>query len=309
MLLEAGEGFAMISELAWLHPYSRNSCSHEAEEPSLEPFCYKIALMTTSTTIDRAERPLQAQQYSGSETMSLVPATPFDYGSGHVNPRAALDPGLIFDAGYEDYLGFLCTTPGVDAHEIITRTVTNVAEEETYVITARMAPAIAIETNPPAMTLRPGASRKFSVALTVRSVTGTYSFVEVQLRCPLLPPPNNRVSCTASASNGRCCRRLKSPSAMVSLPRRNPSEMIPLSTLLKSGFTPTLKDSNNFLLFLYRKRKFKAIIHIFSQVNSNKINADAQTHTIFAKALLKENRYEEAAEFLKTLVGKSKIFG
>ncbi|XP_011077715.1 pentatricopeptide repeat-containing protein At5g57250, mitochondrial [Sesamum indicum] len=95
---------------------------------------------------------------------------------------------------------------------------------------------------------------------------------------------------------------------MVSLPRRNPSEMIPLSTLLKSGFTPTLKDSNNFLLFLYRNRKFKAIIHVFSQVNSNKINADAQTHTIFAKALLKENKYEEAAEFLKTLVGKSKIF-
>ncbi|KAL0315980.1 UNVERIFIED_CONTAM: Pentatricopeptide repeat-containing protein, mitochondrial [Sesamum radiatum] len=94
---------------------------------------------------------------------------------------------------------------------------------------------------------------------------------------------------------------------MVSLPRRNPSEMIPLSTLLKSGFTPTLKDSNNFLLFLYRNRKFKAIIHVFSQVNSNKINADAQTHTIFAKALLKENRYEEAAEFLKTLVAKSKI--
>jgi hypothetical protein len=31
--------------------------------------------------------------------MKLVTATPFDYGSGHVNPRAALDPGLIFDAG------------------------------------------------------------------------------------------------------------------------------------------------------------------------------------------------------------------
>ncbi|CAN1329699.1 Subtilisin-like protease SBT2.6 [Linum perenne] len=47
--------------------------------------------MTTSTEIDRAGRPLQAQQ--------LVRATPFDYGSGHVNPTAALDPGLVFDAG------------------------------------------------------------------------------------------------------------------------------------------------------------------------------------------------------------------
>ncbi|KAL2518993.1 Subtilisin-like protease [Abeliophyllum distichum] len=54
--------------------------------------------MTTSTTLDRAERPLQAQQYSESGTTSLVRATPFDFGSGHVNPRAALDPRLIFDA-------------------------------------------------------------------------------------------------------------------------------------------------------------------------------------------------------------------
>lgn len=120
-----------------------------------------------------------------------------------------------FVVGYEDYLGFLCTTPGIDTHEVrnytntpcnftmghpwnlntpsitvahlvktqtITRTVTNVAAEETYVITARMHPAIAIETNPPAMTLRPGASRKFSVSLTVRSVTGTYSFGEILMK-------------------------------------------------------------------------------------------------------------------------------
>ena len=66
--------------------------------------------------------------------------------------------------------------------KIISRTVTNVAEEETYVIKTRMAPAIAIEANPPAMTLRPGSSRKFTVTLTVRSVTGTYSFGEVLLQ-------------------------------------------------------------------------------------------------------------------------------
>lgn len=120
---------------------------------------------------------------------------------------------LLID--YKDYLGFLCTTPGIDKHEIknytnlpcnysmghpynlntpsitiahlvktqtVTRIVKNVDAEETYVITARMQPAIAIEVNPPAMTLRPGASRKFSVTLTVRSVTATYSFGEVNLK-------------------------------------------------------------------------------------------------------------------------------
>ncbi|KAL2485416.1 Subtilisin-like protease [Abeliophyllum distichum] len=44
------------------------------------------------------QRPLQAQQYSESGTTSLVRTTPFDFGSGHINPRAALDPRLIFDA-------------------------------------------------------------------------------------------------------------------------------------------------------------------------------------------------------------------
>lgn len=64
----------------------------------------------------------------------------------------------------------------------ITRTVTNVAEEETYVITARMGPAIAIEVSPPAMTIKPGSSQKLSVTLTVRSVTGTYSFGEILMK-------------------------------------------------------------------------------------------------------------------------------
>ena len=66
--------------------------------------------------------------------------------------------------------------------QVVTRTVTNVAEEETYVITARIDPAVAIEVNPPAMTIKAGASRKFSVTLTVRSVRGSYSFGEVLMK-------------------------------------------------------------------------------------------------------------------------------
>lgn len=211
-----GEGFAMISGTSMAAPHIAGIAALiKQKHPRWSPAAIKSALMTTSTTLDRAGRPLQAQQYSGSETVTLVPATPFDYGSGHVNPKAALDPGLIFDAGYEDYLGFLCTIPGINAQEIknytnsqcnytlghpsnlntpsitishlvgtqtVTRTVTNVAAEETYVITARMAPAIAIETNPPAMTLRASDSKKFSVTLTVRSVTGSYSFGEVLMK-------------------------------------------------------------------------------------------------------------------------------
>ncbi|XP_048423764.1 subtilisin-like protease SBT2.6 isoform X2 [Pyrus x bretschneideri] len=211
-----GEGFAMISGTSMAAPHIAGIAALvKQKHPHWSPAAIKSALMTTSTTIDRAGKPLQAQQYSETQTIKFVSATPFDYGSGHVDPKAALDPGLIFDAGYQDYLGFLCTTAGINSNEIknytnspcnytmghpsnfnspsitvahlvksqtVTRMVTNVAEEETYVITTRMAPAIAIEASPRAMTLRPGASRKFSVTLTVRSITGAYSFGEVIMK-------------------------------------------------------------------------------------------------------------------------------
>lgn len=211
-----GEEFAMISGTSMAAPHIAGIAALiKQKHPRWSPAAIKSALMTTSTTLDRRGRPILAQQYSDTEAIKFVEATPFDYGSGHVNPRAALEPGLIFDAGYEDYTGFLCTTPGIDDSEIrrhtnlpcntsmghpynlntpsitiahlvgtqaVTRTVTNVDEEETYTITARMSPAIAIEVTPPAMTILPGASRKFSVTLTVRSVSGTYSFGEVLMK-------------------------------------------------------------------------------------------------------------------------------
>ncbi|KAL9224570.1 hypothetical protein vseg_000591 [Gypsophila vaccaria] len=213
----AGEGFAMISGTSMAAPHIAGIAALvKQKHPDWSPAAIKSALMTTTTTVDRAGKPLQAQQYTGSsEEIKLVAATPFDYGSGHVDPRAALDPGLIFDAAYSDYLGFLCTTPGINPHEIsnfthspcnftmghpsnlntpsiaishlvgtrtVTRTVTNVAEEETYKISARMSPPVAIEVQPPALTLLPGASRKFTVTLTARSLTGTYTFGEVLLK-------------------------------------------------------------------------------------------------------------------------------
>lgn len=40
---------------------------------------------------------------------SFLLATPFDYGSGHLNPNKAMDPGLIYDISIEGYLDFLCS--------------------------------------------------------------------------------------------------------------------------------------------------------------------------------------------------------
>jgi len=39
-------------------------------------------------------------------------AGPMDYGSGHIRPKHALDPGLVYDASYQDYLLFACASAG-----------------------------------------------------------------------------------------------------------------------------------------------------------------------------------------------------
>ncbi|XP_044511928.1 subtilisin-like protease SBT1.7 [Mangifera indica] len=85
------------------------SCPHvsglaallKAAHPEWSPAAIKSALMTTAYST-----------YSNGETILDVatgqPSTPFDYGAGHVDPVAALDPGLVYDANVVDYLGFLC---------------------------------------------------------------------------------------------------------------------------------------------------------------------------------------------------------
>ena len=37
-------------------------------------------------------------------------ANPFNYGSGHFEPSKAADPGLVYDATYNDYIAFLCSS-------------------------------------------------------------------------------------------------------------------------------------------------------------------------------------------------------
>ncbi|MBA0745874.1 hypothetical protein Gogos_008433 [Gossypium gossypioides] len=85
------------------------SCPHvsglaaivKAAHPEWSPAAIKSALMTTAYTAYKTGQKIEDVATGG-------PATPFDYGAGHADPVAALDPGLVYDATIDDYLGFLC---------------------------------------------------------------------------------------------------------------------------------------------------------------------------------------------------------
>ncbi|GAV84253.1 PPR domain-containing protein/PPR_1 domain-containing protein/PPR_2 domain-containing protein [Cephalotus follicularis] len=81
-----------------------------------------------------------------------------------------------------------------------------------------------------------------------------------------------------------------------------------LQTLLKRGFTPTLQSINNFFFSLSQTKKFTLIANFFSQLKSNQINGNSQTHSILIWALLKLHKFEEAEHFINSQMAKSSNF-
>ena len=72
-------------------------------KPGWSPMAIKSALMTTGVDVLDGGTP-------GAETN---PVLIFRQGAGHVRPNNAMDPGLVFDSGYNDWLDFICgTQPG-----------------------------------------------------------------------------------------------------------------------------------------------------------------------------------------------------
>ncbi|RDY14181.1 Subtilisin-like protease SBT1.7, partial [Mucuna pruriens] len=98
------------------------SCPHvsglaaliKSAHPDWSPAAVRSALMTTAYTVYKTGEKLQ-------DSATGKPSTPFDHGAGHVDPVAALNPGLVYDLAVDDYLGFLCAL-NYSASEISTLT-------------------------------------------------------------------------------------------------------------------------------------------------------------------------------------------
>ncbi|KQK13182.1 hypothetical protein BRADI_1g08451v3 [Brachypodium distachyon] len=66
------------------------------------PAMVRSAMMTTTATLDMNGRGI-VDNGSDNDT------TPLEAGAGLVLPRLAMDPGLVYDAGANDYVAFLCS--------------------------------------------------------------------------------------------------------------------------------------------------------------------------------------------------------
>ena len=69
--------------------------------PEWSPAMIKSALMTTAYNVDSSGGVIGDMSTSDA-------STPFARGAGHIDPNSAVNPGLVYDAGTEDYITFLC---------------------------------------------------------------------------------------------------------------------------------------------------------------------------------------------------------
>ncbi|CAI5975158.1 unnamed protein product [Closterium sp. NIES-64] len=78
--------------------------------PNWSPFAVKSAIQTSASALTRFGRPIPTE--SGRQ------ASPFDMGSGHLTPTAAVNPGLVYDATSADMIRFLISVDELKARNI-----------------------------------------------------------------------------------------------------------------------------------------------------------------------------------------------
>ncbi|PIA56499.1 hypothetical protein AQUCO_00700679v1 [Aquilegia coerulea] len=73
----------------------------KSAHPEWSSAAIRSAMMTTADVINNENGRI-------IDLANGMSGTPLDFGSGHINPNKALDPGLVYDLNVEDYINFLC---------------------------------------------------------------------------------------------------------------------------------------------------------------------------------------------------------
>ncbi|KAJ9679181.1 hypothetical protein PVL29_021188 [Vitis rotundifolia] len=188
--------YNIISGTSMSCPHASGAAAYvKATNPSWSPSAIKSALMTTAYVMD-------PRKNDDKE---------FAYGSSHINPVKAADPGLVYETSEEEYINFLCkqgyntstlrlitgdssvcnsTELGrawdlnypsfslaiEDGHRIIgifTRTVTNVgSQNSTYQASIYMPNSLEVKVEPPVLSFSAtGEKKSFSVRVDGPEIT------------------------------------------------------------------------------------------------------------------------------------------
>ncbi|KAF9689746.1 hypothetical protein SADUNF_Sadunf01G0124300 [Salix dunnii] len=207
-----GQNFALVSGTSMATPHIAGVAALiKQKHPRWSPAAITSAMMTTANTFDHSGSPFLAQL-----TNQIAPATPFDFGAGSINPAQAIDPGLVFNSHFEQYVQFLCAVPGVDEGSVrraagtgcptkkrpwcsdlntasviisnlvgsrkVTRRVTNVSSRnEVYRVTVRQPSGVNVTVSPQVVMINGNASKHLKIVLTAIQATRTYTFGEMVL--------------------------------------------------------------------------------------------------------------------------------
>ncbi len=96
-----GQLFGLYSGTSMSSPHVAGLAALFKElHPNWSPMAIKSALMTTGYDV----------LDGGTPAPNTNPVLIFRQGAGHVDPRKATDPGLVYDASWNDWLAFLCGT-------------------------------------------------------------------------------------------------------------------------------------------------------------------------------------------------------
>jgi subtilisin family serine protease len=225
----AGRDFNLYSGTSMSAPHVAGLAALlKQAHPNWTPMMIKSALMTTGYDV------LDAQISDATRI--------FRQGAGHVKPNSAVDPGLVYNAGWNDWLAFLCgTTAGVSAStcttligmgystdpsnlnvasiaigdlagvQTVTRKVTNVGNSPaTYTASVTGMGGITTVVSPSSLTLNKGETKSFTVAFTrtsaaLNAYTGgqlTWSDGAHSVRSPIVVRPVALAAPAAVAGSG-----------------------------------------------------------------------------------------------------------